>query len=57
MPSSEAEITRRDARSSSEAETCPRDTAVDRLVGRCGFLGRGPFFALGRDHTECVLGL
>jgi hypothetical protein len=57
MPSSEAEITRRDARSSSEAETYPRDTAVDRLVGRCGFLGRGPFFALGRDHTECVLGL
>jgi hypothetical protein len=25
--------------------------------GCCGFLGRGPFFDLGRDHTERVLGL
>jgi hypothetical protein len=24
-------------------------------MGRYGFLGRGPFSALGRDHVECVL--
>jgi hypothetical protein len=44
-------------RSSSETEIRPRGTAADRLVGRCDFLGRGPFFALGRDHTKRVLGL
>jgi hypothetical protein len=33
----------------------PRGTAVGRLVGRYGFLGRGPFFASGCDHAECVL--
>jgi hypothetical protein len=56
MPSSEAEIPRRGARSLSEAETRLRGTATDRLVGRCGFLGRGPFFVPGRGYAERVLG-
>jgi hypothetical protein len=55
MPSSEAEIPRRGARSSSDAETHPRGTTTDRLVGRCGFLGHGPFFVPGRGYTKCVL--
>jgi hypothetical protein len=27
---------------------------VGRLMGCCGFLGRGPFFSLGRDHAERI---
>jgi hypothetical protein len=56
-PSSEMEFTRRCARSSSEAETRPRGTTADRLVSRHGFFCHGPFFALGRNHAERVLGL
>jgi hypothetical protein len=39
---------------SSEAEARPRGTAASRLVGRYGFLGRGPFSAPGRGHAECA---
>jgi hypothetical protein len=46
-PSSEAGTLRHGARSSSETEICPRDTAADHLVGYCGFLDRGPSFVLG----------
>jgi hypothetical protein len=52
--SSEAEAPWRGAWSSSETEARPRGTATDCLVGCCGFLGRGPSFALGRNHTECA---
>jgi hypothetical protein len=54
-PSSEAEAPWRGVWSSCETETRPRGTAAGRLVGRCGFLGRGPFFASSRDHAKCVL--
>jgi hypothetical protein len=54
-PLSEAEAPWRSAWSSSEAEIRPTGTAASRLVGRCGFLGREPFFASGRDHAERVL--
>jgi hypothetical protein len=53
-PSSEAETPWRGARSSSETEVRPRGTAANLLVGRCGFLGCGPFFVPGRDHAEHV---
>jgi hypothetical protein len=46
-PSSEAEAPWCSAWSSSEAEIRPR--------GRCGFLGREPFFASDCDHAERVL--
>jgi hypothetical protein len=54
-PSSEAENLWRGVWSSSETETRPRGTAACRLVGRCGFLGRGPFVASGRGHVKRVL--
>jgi hypothetical protein len=54
-PSSEAEVSWRGARPSSETEVRPRDAGANHLMGRYGFLGRGPFSALGRDHVECVL--
>jgi hypothetical protein len=54
-PSSEAETSWCGTRSSSETEIRPRGTATDRLVGRCGFLGRGPFFVLGCGYAERVL--
>jgi hypothetical protein len=54
-PSSKAETPWRGAWSSSETETHPRGTAAGRLVGRCGFLGRGPSFTSGCDRAECVL--
>jgi hypothetical protein len=53
-PSSEAETPRHGAWSSSETEVRPRGTATNRLVGRCGFLGRGPFFVPGRGHVERI---
>jgi hypothetical protein len=53
-PSSEEEAPWRGAWSSSEAETRPRGTAAGRLVGCCGFLGCGPFFASDRYHAERV---
>jgi hypothetical protein len=53
-PSSEAETPRRGALSLNETEIRPRGTAADRLVGRCGFLGRGPFFVPGRGRAERV---
>jgi hypothetical protein len=56
-PSSEAETLRRGARSSSETEIRPRGTAADRLVGRCGFLGREPSFVLGCSYAERVCDL
>jgi hypothetical protein len=56
-PSSEAEITRCGARSSSEAEIRPRGTAVDRLVGRYSFLGRGPFFVQVASTQSVFRGL
>jgi hypothetical protein len=40
---------------SSEAETRPRGTTVGCSMGRYGFLGCGPFFDLGCNHTGCVL--
>jgi hypothetical protein len=33
-----------------------RGTAADRLVGRCGFLGRGQFFVPSCGYAEHVLG-
>jgi hypothetical protein len=54
-PSSEVEVPWRSVWSLSEAEARPRGTAAGCVVGRCGFLGRGPFFALGCDHAECAL--
>jgi hypothetical protein len=55
-PSSEAEIWWCSTRSSSETEIHPRGAVVDRLVGRCGFLGRGPFFVPSYGYAERVLG-
>jgi hypothetical protein len=54
-PSSEAEDPWHGAWSSSDTQNRPRGTAAGCLVGRCGFLGRGPFFASGCGHVECVL--
>jgi hypothetical protein len=47
----------RGAEPSSEAGTHLRGTAADRLVDRCSFSGRGPFFVLGYSHADHVLGL
>jgi hypothetical protein len=54
-PSSEAETSWCSAWPSSEAEIRPRGTAAGCLMGRYGFLGRGPFSVLVRDRAECVL--
>jgi hypothetical protein len=54
-PSSKVETSWCGAWPSSEAEIRPRGTATGCLMGRYGFLGRGPFSVLGRDHAQCVL--
>jgi hypothetical protein len=52
-PLSEAEFLRCGAQSSSETEIRPRGTAAVRLVGRCGFLGRGPFCFGPQPNGAC----
>jgi hypothetical protein len=51
--SSEVGFLWRGAWPSSETKVCPRGAEAGYLMGRRGFSGHRPFFALGRGHAGC----